>query len=350
MKFAVFIFTSLCLITVSAISSIGQSSGTSPFLKLELVNRLQGQPSQSALSSTNGHLIRDITSFDANSGIAYTEKVMYLTNDGGKTWAAVTAPLADSELIADADFQDPANGYAVMYDSSAGDRIIIAQTKDGGRNWSRSVATLPRALSIDAITSTAKLSFEGPAMILEVTTSTSSNFKATAVYRSADGGGSWELISRDIKDNTDADGSAAKTSGAWSLRTEGNCIGYKSGCYQETKLFINGSDLTPPQVKDMSAEVRERALADAVPMFGGSPAGPNRISLNRGFDKCTAGSVAQMQIWWDTSWHHDANIYFSGRNRACTQPQLTPILGTTGKGDGLGIDPDGRRLSIAMHR
>ncbi len=53
------------------------------------------------------------------------------------------------------------------------------------------------------------------------------------------------------------------------------------------------------------------------------PGGATRISLNRGFDKCTAATVGQMQTWWNTSPHYDSNIYISGRNRACSQAQLT---------------------------
>jgi hypothetical protein len=56
-------------------------------------------------------------------------------------------------------------------------------------------------------------------------------------------------------------------------------------------------------------------------MFAMPPGGSTRTSLNRGFDKCQAGSVAQMQLWWDNSPLYDSNIYMSGRNRACpTQP------------------------------
>ncbi|MEJ7698054.1 MAG: hypothetical protein WKF71_00165 [Pyrinomonadaceae bacterium] len=62
-------------------------------------------------------------------------------------------------------------------------------------------------------------------------------------------------------------------------------------------------------------------------VFAAPPNGSTRISLNRGFDKCTAATVAQMQIWWNTSPFYDANIYMSGRNRGCSAAAIDSGLG-----------------------
>ena len=43
----------------------------------------------------------------------------------------------------------------------------------------------------------------------------------------------------------------------------------------------------------------------------------------RFFDTCTAPSLAALAAWRGTSPYTGVNIYFGGRNRGCTQPNLT---------------------------
>ena len=76
---------------------------------------------------------------------------------------------------------------------------------------------------------------------------------------------------------------------------------------------IRRCEAVPEALKVQTDVARDKALAEArdTPKFSAGSSGPNRISLNRGFDKCTAGTVQQMQTWWDTSWFHDANIYMA---------------------------------------
>jgi hypothetical protein len=82
-------------------------------------------------------------------------------------------------------------------------------------------------------------------------------------------------------------------------------------------------EITPPPIKELARTEELTAREMATPMFAVPPGGSTRFSLNRGFDKCTAATAAQMQLWWDNSPLYNANIYISGRNRACSQPQLT---------------------------
>ncbi|TDD70199.1 DUF1906 domain-containing protein [Jiangella aurantiaca] len=63
---------------------------------------------------------------------------------------------------------------------------------------------------------------------------------------------------------------------------------------------------------------------------GGYPATPGNypsgssatIATGRGFDTCTAPSLAALQAWRASS-YRTVNIYFGGVNRGCTQPNLT---------------------------
>ncbi|MDM7922384.1 MAG: DUF1906 domain-containing protein [Pyrinomonadaceae bacterium] len=311
MKTSVRVLSSLFAVVMIAAASFGQNS---LFESLKILN-----------TETEAHVIKNVRAFDSRSGIAFTSRAVYRTDDGGQTWNVLTPTVASTETIADADFVSSESGYVLLADQAAG-RLVTARTKDGGLTWDRVVAMLPRAAELDANASTAELTFEGTTLVATLRTTSSSNFRGTAIYRSANGGETWEFVSDKLDLNSEEAASAVKRSGPWSVKTEGTCVGFKSGCYQESKLFINGEEFTPPQVAELTRQVAAAAAADAVPRFAaGTPTlSPNRISLNRGFDKCTAGTAAQMQIWWDTSWFHDANIYFSGRNRGCTQAQLTP--------------------------
>ncbi len=151
---------------------------------------------------------------------------------------------------------------------------------------------------------------------------TSSNFSGVVRYVSADDGHTWRFAEKRV-DLRASDDPVEKRSGNWTIITEGTCAGFKTGCVQETRILAGAAEITPPQIVELARIEKEKARSEVIPMFALPPGGSTRISLNRGFDKCTAGSIAQMQIWWDNSPHYDANIYMSGRNRACSQPTLT---------------------------
>lgn len=257
---------------------------------------------------------------DGGAGIAYTSDAIFRTSDGGATWDALNIRVALFETISSAAFVDRANGFAVI-SSSKGSLLLIARTTDGGSNWDRHELTLDRLADHDtALDSSSMIVSPDGVLTLEFPLTTSSNFEGRLTYRSTDAGVTWTLMDKRVELRSPGDVADVR-SGSWTLRTDGSCIGVKTGCVQETKLLSGGNDITPPQIVELSRIAKENARADAVPMFAAPPGGSTRISLNRGFDKCQAGSVTQMQTWWNTSPHYDSNIYMSGRNRACpTQP------------------------------
>jgi hypothetical protein len=124
-----------------------------------------------------------------------------------------------------------------------------------------------------------------------------------------------------VPNSPDLDEKREVVSGGWTLRNDGTCLGVKSGCFQETRLYSGGNEITPPPIRALAGLEREAAEIATVPMFAAAPGGSTRISTNKGFDKCTAFSTTQAQTWWDNSPYYNVNIYMSGRNRACqTQP------------------------------
>lgn len=264
---------------------------------------------------TPPHLITGIRSFTPSEGFVNTEREVLRTSDGGGDWSNVGPRLGSGQVIASAEFVSLTSFKVLAVDPKTR-TIELFSTEDGGSSWTRALPVLPGINDPEMIIASGKL--DGSR--IEFALQTSSNFDGKIVYTS-DGGEVWTVESRSIELRKDVE-SEPVVSGSWQLKTEGSCAGFKSGCMQGSVLLINGADATPAVIKQRTAEAREAASRQAVPRFA-APGGTTRISLNRGFDKCTAGTAAQMQAWWDNSFHHNANIYMSGRNRACSQPQLT---------------------------
>jgi len=294
----------------------------------EVLNRNMLVLSDDLGTSVNGSLrdratIRGIQNISGSSGIAFTDDSIYRTDSAGREWKKLDLPISRGSMIADVEFRDNQTGTALIADH-LGDLLVLANTSDGGNTWQAHQVVLPGIKKIEVSTRDARIAFDGRMTYIEFRIQTSSNFEGSAIWSSSDGR-SWRFVERSLEMRA-IDGTEASTySGDWTLSTEGRCVGYKTGCYQASIISIRGIDATPPDVAAATEKVRARAELEAAssPLFSAPPGGTTRISLNRGFDKCTAGTVSQMLTWWNNSWFYDSNIYMSGRNRACSQPQLT---------------------------
>ncbi len=297
---------SLILLSIFFATAVFETSGQLPILSLE----------------TPDSRITNISTIGEQTGIAYTSDALFITNDDGSTWQKLAVRRTESERIAAAAFTTDQTGSVVLFDRTNG-VVTFARTTDGGVSWNRSRIKL----AIDDVRSSdlsnAELKRVGDSIVVEFRIATSSNFYGISSYLSTDNGETWAHEKREVGFNNRVE-EIENRSGSWRLVTEGSCAGFKTGCVLESKIVTDsGRDITPPQVKELARQEKENAALDASrnQMFAVPPGGATRISLNRGFDKCQAGSVAQMQIWWDNSYFFDSNIYMSGRNRACqTQP------------------------------
>ncbi len=233
-------------------------------------------------------------------------------------------PRRFSETISTVSFSDENIGWAILADEQNA-RLQLAGTIDGGNSWTKTPIQLRKEdLSIADLGNVGIDILGNSNLNLSISTTTSSNFAGRITYETKDNGQTWEFLQRSVEIRRNDDVSAEQRAGSWILKTEGKCAGAKVGCVQESKIFNGASEITPPQIKNFVHLEKENAELEAQnSVFAQPPGGSTRISLNRGFDKCTAATVAQMQTWWNTSPFYDANIYMSGRNRGCSQPQLT---------------------------
>jgi Domain of unknown function (DUF1906)/FG-GAP-like repeat len=269
--------------------------------------------------------IQDIVVFSDESGLAFTSDTLFRTDDGGQTWRTLPLPTSAGHQIASVLFENEREGIALIVAVKTSS-VEVARTADGGATWTKDAAYLENTAAYELDIESALLSESSDGLTeLSVRIPTSSNFTGRAVYQSVDGGRSWQLVSHSIELRRDIDALAKVQKGNWVLETVGECSGFKTGCVQQTRLFIYGKEAAPPQLIDLVKREKEKAAKEPAktPMFALPPGGSTRISLNRGFDKCTAAPASQMQLWWDNSYFQDANIYISGRNRGCSQPQLT---------------------------
>lgn len=323
------LFFSICVFFSSALNinaqqeklSVTVAGGNTP-QKLDLKFSepyFKNKSVQSEVSSS----VKNIQVFDNNSGILYTSDSLFRTDNNGESWQKLNIPHGLFSKISTAYFENKLKGYLILTDSKNGS-VSFAKTSDGGNNWTKNSIELQNADFFEADVENATLeNLQSGIFQLSFRLPTSSNFNGKVVYQSVDEGQSWNLFSRSIDIRRD-DSPVEQISGNWILKTVGNCENKKLGCVQETQIFTNGKEITPNEIKELARAEKEKAKSEVRnSIFSVAPGGSTRTSLNRGFDKCTAGTIAQMQTWWDNSPLYDSNIYISGRNRGCSQPQLT---------------------------
>lgn len=298
--------TILLLVT----SSFSQGS---PFSRMEIISSLDRPPIVESAE------LRDVQSFDDSWAVIHTGDTIFRTTDGGTTWSELLK-VATSETLSAVRFSDPSNGYAIL-SSSKGYTLTLSRTHDGGYTWERIPIDLDDVSIQDAVVQSAKLGAGDGRLLLAIPPTTSSNFTGRILYESVDDGMTWSFVEKSVDLNSNE--VAEKASGNWSITTDGSCAGFKIGCVQETRILRSGVDVTPPKIVALTRLQKEKAAHDATPMFAMPPGGSTRVSLNRGFDKCQAGTIAQMQLWWDNSPLYETNLYMSGRNRACPSQPFT---------------------------
>lgn len=335
MKKCFFLFSILILLPVFSTLQAQENSLT----KLRIFGEFS-RPTKIVQTPSSSN-IKDIQVFGEKSGIAFTSDALFRTDDNGETWREIALPRDFNETISGVSFDDKYQSWVILADQQNA-RLQLAKTQDGGISWTKmSIILSPEHLqdaNLDKVEAVASFRDEYPYGTgwLRIHLSSSSNFIRQVLYETNDGGQNWKVVLNSMEKQTSDMDSQEKIFGEniighyifdnnkWFLTSSGNCESAKNGCVQETKLFSNEREITPPQIKGLSRIEKENAKLEAQnSFFAAPPNGSTRISLNRGFDKCTAAPVAQMQTWWDNSPFYDSNIYISGRNRGCTQAQLT---------------------------
>ncbi len=293
----------------------------SPFEKLENFSSSGHQPLNRL--AKNGHEIRGLVKLSDDSIVIFTETSVLRSADHGLEWQKLEIPISSDQIITSVISPD-GGSLLLLTGGSEMHKVELFSSDLNGTAWMKRKPSLPGIEMLDADLFSGRIVFHsGGITELNFRLPTSSNFTGLVKYLSADGGNSWRLAERNFDLRTEDHAQSAIEVDGIRLETTGSCLGFKAGCVQESRLTLGGADITPPVIKEELRKAKQDGLAEVSPMFTGSPGGSTRISLNRGFDKCTVAPASQMQAWWDTSWFYDTNIYMSGRNRGCSQTLLT---------------------------
>jgi photosystem II stability/assembly factor-like uncharacterized protein len=280
---------------------------------------------------------------------------LYATNDGGATWSELARP----PIMGEIKFVSHTRGFIL----GGADGRSLYQTIDAGQSWQR--------ISIGDVSTPAMPIMQNGALIVPVLTNTDDNARATLSQFSLHTSGALHLLSRTelVVNNGDAlelriqsgvssivllgDAYAANASAVsalpvvidstgtlrefaerdgarWLLAENGGCSG-------------KGSCITSQQLATVDAF--GDAFAVNAPMASLSTVLQNDLqkrivqSTNRGFDACSAPSTSTLQTWYNSSPYKDVNFYMGGRNRACSQPNLTASWLTTAMNQGWNLIP-----------
>jgi photosystem II stability/assembly factor-like uncharacterized protein len=245
---------------------------------------------------------------------------LYRTLDGGRSWHELRFPIAvvpGRALYGLPAFTTSEDGTLAVTVGGERPRLVSFVTRDGGLSWQRARSrALPAGDYEEPVATTLTASGDAAALSLgaSIELDTTGGRRALSVERPTARPTPDGAVPSVRALSVDEDGRG------WALVAEGRCDA--GSCRQTTRLVAldgsaggAGADLLTRT--DTQASSQTLAPSDAFSTTGLT------ISLDKGFDKCAAASVAQMQTWRTSSPYRDANIYHGGSARACSQPNLT---------------------------
>jgi photosystem II stability/assembly factor-like uncharacterized protein len=240
---------------------------------------------------------------------------LWVTGDGGASWQRqtvarpATAERASAPIYQLPRFQSARDGALTVVFAGANDAVIATyETADAGATWSsKSAVTLVGRADLQG--GTVASTVDADTVVVAGNQSTGLVVLTRGVQQTASLSGAGAISPQEGIAAIDF-GTASR---GWLRLSSGACVTGKSKCRQVTRLVATSDG--------------GRTLEDITPVFpsptGGVQIDSIRLSTGKGFDKCSIGSVSQMQAWWTNTPWIDVNVYIGGVNRGCSQPGLT---------------------------
>lgn len=162
---------------------------------------------------------------DADRGWVAMGKTIYRTDDGGATWRSVPHPADETKVLA---FADPQNGWLMTHDGAATggtELVTIYRSTDGGTNWAKVAQAGPPGAALSNFPmSGVKRALTFTDGLTGWATVRYTNVNALGLYRTTDGGGTWERQSVTPVDVLKQDDAGTWTTGAPMLFSGGRLV------------------------------------------------------------------------------------------------------------------------------
>lgn len=155
-----------------------------------------------------GASIRAFERLGAAAGWLWFGERLYLTRDRGYSWQDITPPLDGGLQLAAIDFTDAQNGWAVLTEyAPAGEKaLFIAHTSNAGRAWQIDPIPLIEADRYLPVAQYYLTVWDTETLWLVQKIVSSANFSRAFLYRTLDGGGTWERLELPIAAPIQAEG------------------------------------------------------------------------------------------------------------------------------------------------
>jgi photosystem II stability/assembly factor-like uncharacterized protein len=301
------------------------------------------------------------------TGSNFSVGTLFVTSDGGSTWARAPLPVADR-----IDFSDPLLGWAVGGPTQG----QIFQSQDAGRTWQAVslenvpedtlvIAYMPYSSDGEGLLVTTHLGSENSlnAYVLDPASSTwlntdrislhtdpgviglsildTRNFVAaipgtSSMVRMVDG----ELTILENQDGfsdsiVEVDMFSLET--GWGKSVDAGCVASSArdgqtgsvSCTSGARLLLTTDGGATWQNLDLPAPQSGASVADTFhttyspEMNSASGAENAQVLIGQGFDKCEIPTLSQLQAWAGNSPYQAVNLYIGGTNRTCSNTSLT---------------------------
>ncbi|MCA1639311.1 MAG: hypothetical protein LC768_13415, partial [Acidobacteria bacterium] len=152
--------------------------------------KLQTVEAQGDVETEKFSQLKAIHVFGEKSGIAYTKVELWQTDNNGESWRKIKLPRNVFQTISTAYFLDEMQGAVILTD---GKSLELVKTNNGGQTWDKnSIAVRQEDLS-EADLENAVLEYTDQYnLLIRLRLPTSSNFTGEILYRTRDGGMTWE--------------------------------------------------------------------------------------------------------------------------------------------------------------
>lgn len=173
-----------------------------------LFTGIVGLPTPAQSEMVSGASIRAFDRLSAAEGWIWFGERLYLTRDRGFSWQDITPPMDGSLQLAAIDFRNAENGWVVLANNSTHgeNALFIARTANRGRDWQIDPIPLAETDRYLPIAQYYLTVWDAETLWIVQKIVSSANFNRGFLYRTLDGGNTWQRFELPIAAPIQAEG------------------------------------------------------------------------------------------------------------------------------------------------